>query len=767
MKSSAFVQGFAAVCLAASATAVSGQALQIFTPANVRYSTSGTGYGANAVTFNNKTLNLTCTAPIHATISSTADGAGNVLVDNYISLSVGGATPVDICRNGTTENGGQQNCFNPTYGSEASSGSLNGQDPDGFTASGGVPPLDISSYLLPGANQVQIGTVDTGYFLTSSTLYLVTNCTSNGVSGSGQITGNPISSSNPTGQELTQTYPVNSANNQQTQFTYDLSIAQNAGTLSINNGSTPSSGDDPLDPTTFQSTFLKGTSFATANCLTHTGDLYNGSPACVLYTLTCQVGTNPSQSGALCPVSQQRNEIFQEDFDGPSFTLPDVAGTDGLIFHQGVGLLEAKEGWNGGTCVFDPASSIAHLLCPQNVLTNFSGPGRYTSGGSGQDPNSTFITVAPVPEDLTTVSVTGQHPGYWINTHNATVNFVSTPPAVASANNFLASPIETLTYGISGASSVPQPPAPIPGDTTLSNGACPTPGSSATATPFIPQPQSISVPADGQYLLHYFAQDCAGTEELKFTQTGGNWSTSFYTYPINVDTVPPVVLSGPTLSPAPSTNGGVPNSYLLHQQVYATYRCTDALSGIVQCGTSTYASGIADTGNITTLVDTSKAGPQTFTVNAVDAAGNTATPASVNYTVVSAPPVNLVILKAALPTVKTNSQLVYTLSVLNISNQTASAVTITDPLPAGVQFVTTQPVCINGKCSRAPSCSPANNTVSCTSPSVTLTTPLLFQIVVEVQAAVGTKIKNTATVSSANPEGPLASTQSTAITIVK
>ena len=357
MKSSVFVQGFAAICLAATATAVSGQAVQIFTPANVRYSTSGTGYGANAMTFNTKTLNLTCTAPIHATISSTADGNGNVLVDNYISLSVGGSKPVDICRNGTTENGGQQNCFNPTYGSEASDGSLNGQDPDGLTASGGVPPLDISSYLLPGANAVQIGTVDTGYFLTSSTLYLVTNCTSNGVSGSGQITGNPISSSNPTGQQLTQTYPVNSANNQQTQFTYDLSTAQNAGTLSINNGSTPSSGDDPLDPTTFQSTFLKGTSFATANCLTHTGNLYNGSPACVLYTLSCQVGTNPAQSGALCPASTVRNEIFQEIFDGPSFTLPDITGTDGLTFHQGVGFLEAKDGWGGGSCIFDPAST--------------------------------------------------------------------------------------------------------------------------------------------------------------------------------------------------------------------------------------------------------------------------------------------------------------------------------------------------------------------------------------------------------------------------
>ena len=375
-----------------------------------------------------------------------------------------------------------------------------------------------------------------------------------------------------------------------------------------------------------------------------------------------------------------------------------------------------------------------------------------------------------MPEDLTTVTVAGQRPGYWVNTHSPTVNFVSTPPALASTNNFIAAPIQSLTYGISPALSVPQPPPPVPGDTTLTNGACPTPGSSTTATPFTPPSQSVSVPADGQYLLHYFAQDCAGTEELKFTQTGGNWSTSFYTYPINVDTVPPVVLSGPVLSPAPSTNGGVPNSYLLHQKVYATYRCTDALSGIVQCGTSTYASGIADTGNITSPVDTSNAGPQTFTVNAVDAAGNTATPASVNYIVVSAPPVSLAILKLAPIWVKQNTQLTYGVTAVNFGRQTASTIVITDPLPAGVTFVRAtaqQLVCGNGHCSNAASCSFAGNTVSCTAPSMTLLTPVFVQIVVSVQATPGTQIKNTATVTSSNPIVPPGNTQSTAVTVVR
>ncbi len=771
MKISALLQGLAAVCIAATASAVSGQnAIQLFSPANVRMSTQGTGHGDDAKTFNNTILNLKCAAsPVKAVLSSTPDGNGNVLVDNFISLSVNGGYAVDICKHGTTEEDGkQQNCFNTTYESKAHNGGLIGQDPDGLASSGGVPPIDISNKLWPGAIQAQIGTVDTGGYLTSTTLYLVTNCTNEGISGPGNITGNPIPSSNPNGQQLTQNYGFSSTNNLQIQFTYDLSQAKSAGTLTIPDGSTPSTANTPIDPATFTTQYLHGTSFANASCLVHDGELISGSPACNLYTLTCQIGTDPTQKGALCPASQERNEFFQEVFDGPSFTLPDVAGTNGLTFHQGVGFLEAVDGWGGGSCVFDPSSSIHNELCPQNVLTNFSGPGAYRSGGPGQSPNSGFITVAPVPEDLTKVTVSPQPlPGNWINKQTAVVSFVSTPPAIASSNSFVAAPIQSLTYGISGTSNVPQPGSPIAGDVTVPNTACPTPGSPnpPPATVFTPAPQTVNLSADGSYLLHYFAQDCAGTEELQFTQAAGSWSTSFYTFPINVDTVAPLVASGPTLSPAPSNNGGVANSYLIGQKVTANYSCTDERSGVVKCGTSTYAPGTTlNTGNLSSTVDTSKAGPQTFTVTAVDAAGNQ-TSASVNYTV-AAPQVNLVILNLAPLLVEQKSQLTYTINVGNLSNQTASAVTVTDPLPAGVTFVKTQPICINGKCSIAPTCSFANNTVACSAPSVTLTTPLLFNIVVQVQAPVGTTIKNTATVSSANPEGKLAILQSTAITLV-
>jgi hypothetical protein len=632
MKSSVFLQSLATVCIAAAASTVSGQtAVQLFSPVDVRSSISGTGYGTNENVFNTTILNLTCPSSIQAKISSTADGTGNVLVDNFITFNVVGGTPADICLKGTVENNGtQQNCFNSSYANQASAGELTGKDPDTFVTTGGVPAIDVSSYLTSGAVQAQIGLVDTGSYLDSSTLYLVTNCTSDGVAGPGKVTGNPISQSNPTGQQLTQNFAFNSTNNQQVQFTYDLSEAQGAGTLSITNGSTPTGADTPLNAATFQSTYLRGTSFATGNCLVHTGELYNGSPACKLYTLTCQVGTNPTQSGVLCPSSQQRNELFEDVFDGPKFTLPDVLGTDLLIYHQGVGFLEASEGWSGGSCVFDPASSIANQLCPQNLLTSFSGPGAYTSGGRGESSNSTFITVAPVPEDLTIVAVTGQRLGYWINSHSFKVNFLSVPPAIASKNNFVAAPIQSITYGISLASSVPQPGPPVPDDVTVPNTACPAPGGTnqPKATPFTLLGEGLSVPEDGQYLLHYFAQDCAGTEELQFTNSGGTWSTSFYTFPINVDTVAPKIATGPTLSPAPTSSGYQPG-----QKVTATYSCTDDRSGVVQCGTSLYLTGKLNTGTLTSPVNTSKAGRQTFTVTATDAAGNTTTSAPVSYLV--------------------------------------------------------------------------------------------------------------------------------------
>jgi len=636
-----------AVCSTFVVPAIVAQnSIPVFGPVNVRASANGTGSGSNAVTFNSATLNLSCDAsPVTVVLSSSADSTGKVLVDNNIYVTVtsgsGGSGPVNVCRGGTADNspnGPLQNCFTTAYQGPASSGSLTGQNPDTFVGTGGVAPIDISSQLQPGPVQLKIDLVDTGTFLASSTVYLNTNCSQNGVTGPATITGNPIPSTNPTPQQLTQNFPFNPTTDQKVQFVYDLSQAQAAGSLSITPDTIPGTDDLPIDPTTFQANLVKNTSFATSSCLIHSGELANGLPACTLFTLQCTIGTGKNESGAQCPVSSLPNEIFQDIFDGPSFTLPDISTPNGPTFHQGVGFLMASEGWPGGPCTFDAASGLQNLPCPQNLLSDFSGPGLFSATGRTTHPNSAFIPVAQVPEDLTTVTVAGQQPGGWIHSSSAEVTFSSQPPALAGTNlpglaAFVPSPIQNITYGISAANQVPVPAAPASTDTVVQNTIpCPAPANplDPPATVFTTDSQTLSGLSDGNYLVHYFAQDCAGTEELKFTQdAGGSWSTSYYTYPINVDTVAPVVTSGPVLSPATGSSG----SYAVGQAVTATYSCTDERSGIVRCGASTFSPGSTlNTDTINSSVDTSTPGSKTYTVTAVDAAGNQSS-ASANYAV--------------------------------------------------------------------------------------------------------------------------------------
>jgi Bacterial Ig-like domain (group 3) len=628
---------------------VAQNSIRLFDPVNVRASANGTGFGSNSVTFNSATLNLTCSAsPIVAVLSSSADNNGKVLVDNNIQVSVASGaafgSPVNVCRGGTadsTPGGPSQNCFTTSYQGPASNGSLNGQNPDTFASTGGVAPIDISSQFQPGTLQVKIDLVDTGSVLTSSTLYLNTNCSQNGVTGPATITGNPIPQTNPTPAQLTQNFAFNPTTDQKVQFTYDLSEAQAAGTLSITPATIPGTDDLPVDPTYFKTTLAANTSFATSACLIHSGELVNGQPACKLFTLQCTIGTGTNESGAQCPVSSLPNEVFQDVFDGPPFTLPDITAPNGPTFHTGVGFLMASEGWTGGPCAFDPASGLENLPCPQNLLTTFSGPGIYTATGKTSHPNSTFIPVSGIPEDLTTVTVAGQQPGGWINSSTAEVTLSSQPPVLAGTNlpglaAFVASPIQSITYGISPANSVPNPGAPASSDTVVTNTIpCPAPANplDPPATVFTTDSQTLSGLSDGNYLVHYLAQDCAGTEELKFVQdAGGSWSTSYYTYPINVDTVAPVVATGPVLSPAPGSSG----SYSVGTSVTATYSCTDDRSGVIRCGSKTFSGTVLDTGAINSPgVDTSTPGSKVYTVAVVDAAGNQSS-ASIPYVVTSA-----------------------------------------------------------------------------------------------------------------------------------
>lgn len=644
---------------------------QLFGPVDVALSLESTGYGSSAYAFDTNTLNLTCpTSGIQAILSGPAASGGYLLVDNNIIVTVtpGGSTtptpetPANVCpASGVTVSGQglyNGNCFSGTY--EGAAPGILGEDPDTYLLSnpGGVPPIDISSYLLTtGSPQsVTIALTDEGGEVASSSLFLTTNCTLGGVS-SGTVSGNPITSN--TGSQ-TQTFTFNSNTGSNTQppqlvsFVYDVSQVNNAG-----NGAIPQTADAPLAQGDFQTKYAPLTSFATSNCLIHTGEVLTDgtTQACKLYTLECTDPSNGSKAGVNCPVSVVANEVVEDVFDGPAFSLQNIY-TKGDTFHQGIGFLMASDDWsptNGGPCAFDTTNNtpVASLPCPQNLLVSFSGPGAFSGKGLTDNPNSTFISIYGVPEDLTSIVVPGEWPDHWSNTSTPKVYFSSEAPnfskgasiqsgkklvPLPGAANFIPAPINSITYGISPAGS----PLPLPVDEPIQNdqvlpnplytGGCPIPTPSSPGPNvqpnFTPPPVTLPYLADGQYLLHYYAQDCAGTQELLFTQDNtGSWSTNFYTRELNIDTTAPGV-SAITLTPAGPYKPGT--------TVTASYSCSDATSGagVVLCGTYIFGTETNyGTGTLKTkFIATGPMGSKSFTVYAVDGAGNTSSQ-SINYTV--------------------------------------------------------------------------------------------------------------------------------------
>lgn len=762
----------------------------------VRSSTNGSSV-TQPNTFNSATINLSCPASgIHAVLSSTPDGSGNVLVDNFIRITVtNGNTvvsgPANVCRGGTMEptpSGTQNNCFNATY--ESAAMGLVGQDMSSYAPTGGVPPIDVSSMFVGGTQQAKIDLVDTGVILTNAPLYLVTSCTQLGVTGPATITGNPIPGNGAGPNQLNQGFDFDSTTGQGVGFTYDLSTSQANGSLTITDGTIPTTHDAPLDPALW-SQYASGTSFATSSCMVHTGELFNGLPACKLYTLTCQVGTGVPAAGALCPVSLLKDEVFSDRFIGPAFLLPDILGPNGKTYHTGVGMMMASEGWTGGPCTFDAASGLQGDECPQNLLTNLTvtppaAPLVATTmrrlglmalmdlslddsmdfDGTGTHPNSTFISATQVPEDLTTVTILGAHPGGWVNSHTIQAGIVSEPPVlpgtIPNSQNFVASPIKSITYGISLASKVPGTKFAVPGDVTLTNPiGCPMPAPPATV--FAPGTQTLTVVADGAYALHYFAQDCAGTEELKFNSTGGGgWSTSFYTVLVNVDTVLPVVASGPTFSVAPTTIGGVPNAFVLGQNVKVSYSCTDDRAGVATCGSASFgAPGTLNTGVVTDAVDTSSPGKKTITVNVTDAAGNTGTPAVVMYNVVAGPPADLAVTIGGRSAVAAGGQILYDIAVTNLGPSTAKGVVVTDAIPAGTTFVSA-----TSQGLPSGSCAVNGNMVTCNT-DLPAGAKIALHITTTVTAPSGTVLTDTVSVGSQNPDPNPANNTATLKTVVQ
>lgn len=117
-----------------------------------------------AATFATNSLVLQCPGTPRAVLSSTADGTGSVVVDNF--LTVDGA---NVCTgiSGTGNLGtSAPNCFIDFLGTTGTA----------LTSYTPVPPLDISENLAAGKHMVTFELQDWGGLLASSDIWLLTNC---------------------------------------------------------------------------------------------------------------------------------------------------------------------------------------------------------------------------------------------------------------------------------------------------------------------------------------------------------------------------------------------------------------------------------------------------------------------------------------------------------------------------------------------------------------------------------------------------------------
>jgi hypothetical protein len=673
---------------------------QVFSAVDLRDSIPSASYTTPDL-FSTSTINLFCGASPYAQLSGPLMNSagtvpvmngnslvpgGNLIVDNNLLVTVtplnqSPGTTTNVCTGGYYQGGApgptsptdtNQNCFNLNgYGSPATAGfnpslplpnpgPLDGDDPDTYVApgtgqtiaaGGGVAPIDISSLLAPGVSNTALqqqavtfalADYGGGYFLTSSSIFLTTNCTIGAVTGPATVSGNTITTG--TNTNSAQTFTFNAGSGDTVGFVYDVSAATSTLTSDSQTVSTPQTGDLSVAATLFQSDFVPRTSFATSNCLIHTGEvLADGvTPACKLYTLKCTTPYDSTPAGALCPASEIENEVVKDLFDGPPFSLQSISTPFGVV-NEGIGFLMASDEWPNtpappasGNCTFDPASNLQTLPCPQNLLVSFSGPGGFAGQGLTRNPNSTFISVYGVPEDHTSVLIAGAWPGNWVNTSTPKVYFLTQAPnftrgasvlvngrlkPLPSAGSYIPAPIASLTYGITTAANLPLPiNEPIMADSVLYTKApCTSPLPTTTTEPnFAPGPVTLASLPDGQYLLHYYAQDCAGTQELQFTEapTSGIWSTNFYTYPVNIDTTAPGIVND-GISGTPKVGGPA---------AYATFTCTDSEpgSGVVLCGSNRFATqSTYNTGKLKIQLNTSSVGSKSLTVYAQDGAGNT------------------------------------------------------------------------------------------------------------------------------------------------
>jgi hypothetical protein len=628
---------------------------------------------------NTASVALSCPASgISAVLSSSPDGVNNVFQDNTITVTntipppptavqPTTVTVSNVCYGGDTNfqgftgfPPGTTNCFLAPY--EGAAAGLLGSNPDvtqfddsTFLGSFGVQPLDLMNnpgnpnpdsesqsflpILVPGPQTLTVTLLDAGGDLGSAALHLVSNCTASGVTTGGTVVAPPVDPNNPA--SLVPAFPFNNTNGQHIQFDANYLNSKNTTNFG-DNTTTPQVADTLVTQSSFPA-LVQGTSAGPSVCMRFNGELDgNGNPQCKAFTITCTVDNTGTATGTNCPQSTVRNVLFKAVFD----SIDTPTSQRQIAIGTGPGFLMGTDSWasSNTTCTFEAGGPLANQLCPQDTLTEFIG-GDPGAGGTARSTNSTFIVVQNMPLPFTIPTVKSANflscllPGIlpcWQKSTTVSLKFFASPAIYPffnplPANGFVAARIQTVTLGTNPATAMPAVPDttyPVPGDQVLSNpGTCPlmVPGGIFAPSTTLTADTSTGQPfAEGRYILHYFATDCAATEELNFTfksSTTANWA-SFKTVQLNIDMTPPTI-NVTNESVNTTSKGGT---------VKLTFSCSDPTlhdaanslgSGVVTCGPFLFFAP-ANTGSVTSTFKV-KTKTGSIALTATDLAGNSFT----------------------------------------------------------------------------------------------------------------------------------------------
>jgi uncharacterized repeat protein (TIGR01451 family) len=384
----------------------------LFKEVNVGPSNGGATL-TNMVTFNNTTVALSCPVNATASLSSSPDGSGNVLVDNFLTVRMGSNLPAqtnasnlvgNVCPanlNNPTDSG-QADCFTTNYQAPAGAGGLNGLNPDTFTNSGngvlagggagGVPPISLSGFGSssgPTTPTATISMLDGGGFVASSTLFLVTQCVPQGVAAGDTVTGNPTNPGDPS--TLNQSFIFDSVNGQTSQFTTDIANNPNIAPT----GTQQITQVFPIPQQLFNQ-LVSGTSAAPGVCvrLNSVIDPFDKT-MCEGFLVQCWDPTHATLSGDNCtPSANSARNLF------------DFAGYDSTDAPPGQNYL-ANIGTNGSTV---SACGGVATNCAQNVIvssassTMLVGPGLLLGGDQ-------WLCAPPNPPNSAPVAGCQSQPG--------------------------------------------------------------------------------------------------------------------------------------------------------------------------------------------------------------------------------------------------------------------------------------------------------------------------------------------------------------------